>query len=167
MGNDKYGFDDIVDAQQGIFANGAASIADESAMASHSMVKSRPTQEGLVYDLSCPYCGERKPIVVEWAELIAVRHGISPHIAYQGRPVLKGPPTPWVFDPNEQGFFPDGAQDQRGMPCRCSNRIKLTITMQEIDGKLGAAQRNGLLNPEMVQQLSQLCMAVKQQRGMR
>jgi len=165
----RYGFEDVsddVDAQQGIFADGTASLSKLSAMSQQSAIRPALRPEGLIYNLSCPRCGVFRPMVLEWPELVAVRHSISPHFAYQGQQVLQQP-TPWVYDAREHGFYPDGAQDQQGMPCNCGGRIKLVITIQEIDRRIQDAVGAGVLAPADVQRYSAIAQAMKQRMGMR
>ena len=97
MKTNNWGFDDIVDSEQGIFSDGNAGIVKESAMTQFSRAKPVPTPEGVLYEVMCENCGPRK-LAVEWPELVAVRQGISPHVAYHGQPILRGPPTVWGFD---------------------------------------------------------------------
>jgi len=156
----KYGFEDIVDQQQGIFQDGSATIAAESAMTEFSKAKPHPAAEGMVYEVMCENCGPRK-IAVEWPEFVAIRQGISPHVAYQGQPVLRGPATPWGFDQTHQAWFPD---------IRCSScqfQFRMMVTPSEIEQALGYATRRGWIALQAVQQLAQLCMAMKQRTGMR
>lgn len=158
--SDKYGFEDIVDQEQGIFSDGSAGISTESAMTQFSKAKPEPNPEGIVYEVMCENCGPRK-IVVEWPELVAIRNGISPHVAYQGQSVLRGPPTVWGFDQGTQRWFPDIRCGQ------CRWQFRMMVSMGEVDQGIRFATGKGWIQPAHVQQLSSLCAMVKQRAGMR
>lgn len=150
----KHGYDDIVDSQQGIFGDECSGICG-SAMSAFSKARGEPDQEGLIFEVVCENCGPRK-IIVEWPELVAVKFGISPHIAYQGQPGILQQPTQWGFDRNSQNWYPD-------IRCaKCQWQFRLMMSPGEVEGGLRAAVGKGYLPNQSYQQLAALCSGMKQ-----
>ncbi len=153
--NEKYGFEDIMDSQRGIFGSDAASVASGSAMDAFQQAERVPTDAGMAYKVMCEN-GHPTQITVEWPELVAVKNMISPHIAYQGNPKILQQPVAWGFDAHTQQWFPDVKCGQCGWPFR------LMIPMSEIDSGIRYAIGKGLLPEMTARQLSGICQAVKQ-----
>ena len=150
-------WDDIMGSQQGIFGNDAPSVAGNSAMTEFANARAVPTPEGLAISLQCERDGRPQTVVAEYPELIAIKYGISPHIAYgqavaQGHkiPYLNGPATQWGYDPNMKRWFPNAA-------CRCGAPIQPRISVAEAESALRAAQAAPWIEVAIVTQLSNFC----------
>lgn len=151
---DKYGFDDIVDNQKGIFGSDCAGLCG-SAMDAFSQANGVPTPEGMVYEVTCENCGPRK-IVVEWPELIAIKSQISPHIAFQRAPNLVQQPTAWGFDARHQGWYPD-------VRCRsCNWQFRMMVSPVEVERAIRVAISQGWIPEAAFGQIMNLCAQVKQ-----
>jgi hypothetical protein len=67
---------------QGLFSDGNGAMGD--GLCSYDKVVHQVVQSGLANEFQCRNCGAPIRLVVEWPEIIAIRCGISPHLAYQG-----------------------------------------------------------------------------------
>lgn len=152
--NNKYGYDQIIDNQKGIFGADCAGLCG-SAMDAFSESQAVPDASGMMYEVTCENCGPRK-IVVEWPELVAIKNQISPHIAFQRAPNLVQQPTAWGFDQRQQCWFPD-------LRCRsCNWQFRLMVSPNEIERGLRYAISQGWLPEQAFAQISNLCAQVKQ-----
>lgn len=153
------GFEDIADAidhQQGIFDGAAPAINGASAMANYARAHTRPAQQGLIISFTCEGCGRPRDLVAEYPELIAIKYGLQPHVAYQGlqqRVVMN--PTAWGYDQQHRMWFPDGR-------CSCGWPARPLLSVTEAENALRLAQSSGWIPPQAVQQLSHHCDAMRQ-----
>lgn len=149
----EHDFDDIINAQTGIFGDDCAGLCG-SAMSAFQKPRQEATPAGMNYTAHCEN-GHPHQITVEWPEFVAVKHMISPDLAYQGVSVLQKP-IPWGFDKNQQAWFPD-------MKCStCHWPYRLMISLGEIESALRMAIGKGFLPEQNYQQLAQHCMMMKQ-----
>lgn len=152
--NEKYGFDDILDSQKGIFGSDCAGLCG-SAMDAFSEAKGTPDPQGMMYEVVCENCGNRK-IIVEWPEMVAIKHSISPHIAFQQFPNVVRNATAWGFDQNNQCWFPD---------IRCSScnwQFRMLVHPGEVERGLRFAVSKGWLSEQAYSQIANVCARVKQ-----
>ena len=152
--NSKYGFDDIVDNQKGIFGADCAGLCG-SAMDAFSQANGVPDPSGMMYEVTCENCGPRK-IVVEWPELIAIKNSISPHVAFQRAPSLVQNPTAWGFDQRHQCWYPD-------IRCRsCNWQFRMMVHPGEVERGLRLAVSQGWVPESAFAQISGICQQMKQ-----
>lgn len=145
--SNKYGFDDVIDAQRGIFGSAEASISGSSAMNDWSTPKSTPTEAGLAVDLQCEACGTPRRVTMEYPELIAIKYGLQPQAIL---PRLNIQCSQWGYDPSNRMWYPDAR-------CSCGMALRPMITVGEGDAALRIAQAQKWLKPEFVNQLSNVC----------
>lgn len=153
---ERFGWDDVVEGQRGIFGGAEASVTGRGAMDDWISARTQPTPEGLVIRLMCESCGTPREVTPEYAELIAIKYGLQPHVAFNGQGVLKHP-TLWGFDQNHRAWFPDAK-------CPCGMALRPLITVAEAGKALDVAVNSGWIPLKFVQDLSRFC-AQMQQRG--
>lgn len=149
-------FDDVITQQRGIF--GADAPGMTPALSEHEAQRKVPGPEGVSVQFECARCGGRRLMMVEWPELIALRFGVPPAIAYQRAPhgLLRGAPLDWKWDANEQVWWPS-------MPCsNCRSALLVWLTPQEIQQSTDLARSRGFIPPQMEQVCGQLCTGAAQ-----
>ncbi len=150
---------DYFDAD-GTFQSERESLGGTEAATLTEEVHDRITPDGLQMNFNCN-CGTPVGLVVTWSEVGAIAHGINP-----SEPGLGVTETRWLFDNDENGFYPE-------VPCsKCTyEKRKLILTKDEMGKRFDAARRLGFdrLDPSMprlgafVQNLR--AAAAQQQRG--
>ena len=164
MSNDKFGWDDVLNSQQGIFGNDAPTINGGSAMTEFATARTTPTEQGLVVEMMCESDGRMRSMTIEYPELVAIKYGIQPQAAYghivaQGKsvPFLTGQLTALGYDQKAKRWFPDGR-------CSCGAPLRPLISVAEAEGALRAAQAAPWIPVQTVNELSNHC-ARMAQRG--
>lgn len=158
MSEDRHGWDDVVDGQRGIFGGAEASVTGRGAMDDWIQARTQPSKEGLVIHLMCESCGSRRTVTPEYPELIAIKYGLQPHVAWAGTGVLHTP-TVWGFDQRMNAWFPDAI-----CPGACQQPLRPLITIAEADEALRRAQQSGWISPKTVQDMSKHCAAMQMRR---
>ncbi|MDD5007591.1 MAG: hypothetical protein PHC68_04200 [Syntrophorhabdaceae bacterium] len=139
------GFGDIVSGHQGIFDG-----LGGQALKTHDSVHSEVTKDGLVLEFYCHGCGKPRQLVVEYPELIALRYGVNPAVAFRGQTRILATPINWRFVSEENAWKPDMTCDG------CAFHLFVRIAPSEPQKYLEAARQKGLLAPQYEQQLSQI-----------
>jgi len=153
---------DISEKQQGIF--GEASLDGTSAMNEYNQAKTTVTPDGLEIRVHCENCGRQPAVTAEFPELIAIKYGLQPHVAYgpliaQGRKILQGQATAWGFDPAKKMWFPDAKCSGCGWP------VRPLISVGEAEAAIRAGQGSGWIPLAVVEQLSKYCFDLKSRGG--
>ena len=161
MAKNNYGFDDIVEAQQGIFGRDAATIAGDSAMDNYQRPKLELTQDGLKIGLTCEGCGMDRHIIAEYAELISLKYGVPPQnslppLIQQGHRLVESL-AQWGYDPEQQMWHPN-------IPCPggCRWPLRPLITPGEINGSIKNALEKGFLAKDFHDRLANTIVQMKQ-----
>lgn len=156
MSTDDYDrFADVQEDVHGIF--GADQPGMEPGLKKHESVLAKPTREGVVLELSCQGCGKPTKMTIEWPEVVALKYGVNPVIAFRAHPGVVKFPTRWEFLPHEHSWRPE-------MKCRhCQFWIPLRISPDEPERFLKVGRRNGLIHPAGEKQVSQVAAAAAAQ----
>jgi len=155
-------FDDVIDQQRGIFGSECAGLCP--ALSDHEAQRKSGSPEGLVVNFDCARCGSRKVMVIEWPEMLALRAGVPPVVAYQrSQGLLRGAPLDWKWDGKEQVWWP-------ALPCaRCTSALLVWLTPSDIQQSLDLARARGFIPPKVEQACQQFCaaavQAIRQQMG--
>lgn len=135
-GTEYDGFGDITSSETGIFQG--------LGLKRHDSVSHEMTQHGLVLEFFCQGCGSSKQMIVTYPELVAMKYGVNPALAFQGIPGIDS----WQFVQQEQAWRPQ-------LQCHeCQFHIPLRVQPNECERHLQVARRRGFLNPETEQKLS-------------
>lgn len=162
MSQDYDAFNDVTAGAFGIF--GAEQAALDAGLKRHDSVQAIPTQHGVIMQFSCQGCGRPTQLTVEWPEMIAIKYGVNPVMAYQQYPQALQEPVRWEWmqnhpDPRKREFAwrPD-------LKCRhCQYWYPLRVERTEPEKYLAAGRAAGFVNQQLEGQLSQICAAVAQQ----
>lgn len=148
-------FEDVIGSYHGVF--GATESGLDSGLKKHESVDAKPTQQGVVFELSCQGCGKPTQMMVEWPEIVALKYGGNPAVVFRQHPGIIRNPTRWEFRPDEQAWRPD-------MQCRtCQFHIPLRVGPGEPERYLAIARRSGFINPAGEQRVSQIAAQAAQQ----
>jgi hypothetical protein len=129
----------------------------------YARAKVKPTENGMLIEMTCEGCGKgRQLVVAEYPELIAIKYGLQPHVAYaplmqRGIKVLVAP-VAWGYDQDHQAWFPD-------LKCGCGWPQRPLIAVQEATSVLNAALSRGWLATSDEKQLSMHCHQMRQGRS--
>lgn len=133
-------FGDVIDSVNGIFGTDTAAL--DQGLKKHDSVHAKATASALVLQLNCQGCGKPTHMEVEWPELVAMKYGVNPVIAFRGRSGIISNLTRWEFLPAEQAWRPE-------MKCRnCGFNVPIRISADgEPERHLAVARRRGFINP--------------------
>lgn len=137
---------------KGIFG---AECALGDAMGAFESAQTRSDKDGVMVKGACNRCGDGHKVVVEYAELIALKYGLSPHVAFHGTNVLQSP-CAWMYDNDQHAWYPTGLR------CHCGETYTVYISSTEGEGHLRTARQRGFLPPQAEQQLSQHASQISQ-----
>lgn len=146
---------DVVETQRGIFGGAEAAISGKSAMEDWVSARTTPMAKGLKILFQCESCGHRLELVAEYPELIAIRAGLQPHVAFPPGTRVLIHPTVWGFDRDQNAWFPD-------VKCPCGMPLRTFISVAEASAALVKAQDSAWISGQVVQQLSQHCARQRQ-----
>jgi hypothetical protein len=153
--NDYDAFEDVIGDYNGVF--GATEAGLDPGLKKHEDVQVKTTKHGVVFQLSCQGCGKPTQMTVEWPEMVALKYGVNPAIAFRGHSGMIQNPTRWEFRPDEQAWRPD-------MQCRhCQFHIPLRVSPAEPERFLAAGRRSSYINPQGEQQVAQIAAAAARQ----
>lgn len=165
-------FDQFADVKAntfGIFADGLGSVDD--ALRAHTRTNSQLVDSGMLAELPCSGCGKPKQLVVEWAELIALRCDISPYDAFGGHPQLGQYASRWrrasprdlaELHPNKQGDH----WVTEGVVCgKCGVPIEIMVSPDECSIALTQAKRRKLITQNWEQGVGNWCLQQRRVRG--
>jgi hypothetical protein len=149
MPNDEETFNDVIDAQRGIFGADAPGLAP--ALANHDGHRKSPSADGMQIMFECSRCGGRRSLMVEWPELVAMRFGVPPGFAYQRTPgIMRGVVLDWKWDAQDQVWWPE-------LTCPgCHRRLLTGVSPAEIESSLTAGRSRGWLPEQAFQQFAQI-----------
>ncbi len=142
-------FQDVIEGVNGIF--GAEQAGLDSGLKKHDSVHAKATPRALVFQLNCQGCGKPTHLEVEWPELVALKYGVNPVIAFRGRPNMLQSPTRWEFRPAEQAWRPE-------IKCRnCGFHVPLRVAPDEPERHLAVARRREFINQQGEHAVAQIC----------
>jgi hypothetical protein len=137
--------DDITNSSLGIF--------ETTALAEHEQVQTKISQDGVMLSFRCQGCGDTIDMLLEWPEVIALKYGIDPLLAWRGKQQVVESPMQFTFSKEEASWAPMGKCSTSN--CRWAYGIR--IGTQEPERWLGQARRANYLHPQAEAQLSQYC----------
>ena len=141
-------FADVQEDVHGIF--GADQPGMEPGLKKHETVNVQPTKEGVVMQMSCQGCGRPTHMTVEWPEVVALKYGVNPVVAFRAHPGVVKYSTRWEFLPREHAWRPE---------LKCSNCqfwFPLRISPEEPERFLAAGRRHGFILPAGEQEVSRV-----------
>jgi hypothetical protein len=140
-------FDDIVQQETGIFSEGSGSLGD--ALARFDGCKTQGTREGVLVEMDCRHCGSPTRLMIEYGELVAIGHEVSPQEAYGNQigQVISSP-TAWAWSIPNQKWWPQ-------VPCnRCTSPCGPMFTSEEARKHVQYAVQRRWLDPQRTKNLS-------------
>lgn len=156
MASDYDAFGDVQNTQSGIFGSEQAGL--EPALRNHDAVVARPSKAGVVLQMSCQGCGIPTHITTEWPEMVALKYGVNPVVAFRDHRIIKDP-TPWEFLPHEHAWRP-------AMKCsRCGFNLPVRIEPHEPEKYLAAGRRAGYINRQGEDEISKIAATVSASQG--
>jgi len=124
-------------------------IFENSALGEHDTVVHRVRRDGVALEFACRGCAVPKEVVLEWPEVIALKYGIDPALAFRNNTNVLSNPTHFQFKSEEGGWVPD-------LRCpSCDFALAVVVGPDEPERWLASARRSGAINPQSEQQLSQ------------
>lgn len=155
-------YDAFRDVEQEQFGGSLVGAGIQEGWGAHRTVHAQPQREGLIFQFECSICGTITLLQAEWPEMVALKYGVNPTVAFRQLPNLLKEPTDWAFQKNENGeagWRPD-------VKCTsCPAKLDLLIEPHEPERYLAAARRAGFINPQGEQQISQICSQIAAQAG--
>ena len=137
-------FNDIKNTSIGIF--------EGSALKSHDSVATTVLPEGVVLEFECQGCGFGRQLALEWPEVISLRNGVDPAVAFRGRQgIIRGMPMSLHHLPAEHAWQPIRQCDH------CGFKSQVRIGDHEPERWLEQGRRGGFVPNEM--QITQLVLA--------
>lgn len=152
--------EDDFDREYGIFGEDCAGIC--SALGEMGRVSAKPVQHGVVVTVQCGHCCSDVTIGIEYANFVAIKYGVQPHVAFQGTPWLQNP-LAWNLAPG-MGWYPIfqcprcGGQPRPEFPT--DHTSKIYFSRKESEAFLESARANGWLPQQLEQQMSERAHAV-------
>ena len=120
----------------------------------HAMVK----PQGVLMQFDCQVCGIPTVMEIEYPELVALKYGVNPLVAFRHHPNILQNPTRWEFSPADNGWKPDIRCGQ----CHANASKDLCIEPHEPEKMLVAARRRDYINPIGEQEVSAICAKISQ-----
>lgn len=154
--SEKYdAFGDVRNQTDGTF--GAEQAALQPGLKKLQTVAYQPTEEGIMLQFHCQVCGQTTLLTAEYPEIVALKYGVNPVLAYQNYPNMLQSPTRWEFVPRVNGWTPD-------MKCSggCGASVDLLVEPHEPERYLQAARRRGFINEAGEAQVSAICAKFRQ-----
>ncbi len=155
MSNDYDAFEDVIGSYHGVFGDTEPGL--DPGLKKYETVQAKPTQQGVVFQLTCQGCGKPTQMLVEWPEMVALKYGVNPAIAFRAHPAILSNPTRWEWLGVAKG---DRSPEQAWRPeirCRhCDFHFPLRVSSAEPERFLAAARRAGFINQAGEQQVSQI-----------
>ncbi len=147
--NDYDAFEDVIGSYNGVF--GATEAGLDAGLKNHEQVQAKPTKHGVVLQLSCQGCGKPTQMLIEWPEMVAIKYGVNPAIAFRGRPGMVQNATRWEFKPGEGAWRPD-------LRCsHCQFHFPVRVFPSEPERFLAAGRRAGFINPQGEHLVANIC----------
>ena len=151
MSSNNYdGFGDILSQTDGVF--GADQAAIQPGLKRHRTVNHQLDESGVVFQFECQVCGQPSVLTVEYPEMVALKYGVNPVIAFRAHPKVLKELTRWEFSPGDNGWKPD----VKCMACNATHK-DLIIEPHEPELHLQGARRRGYINGQGEHTVSQIC----------
>lgn len=129
-------------------------IFENSALSEHDAVVHRVRRDGVALEFACRGCAVPKEVVLEWPEVIALKYGIDPALAFRANPNVIAHPTHFQYNAEEGGWVPD-------IRCpSCNFGLAVVVAPDEPERWLASARRSNAISPQAEQQLSQFVASV-------
>lgn len=147
MSANKYDtFTDVIQGFNGVFEG-------SEGLKSHSLVKAETKNNGLALQFECQGCGAPTEMLVEYPELVAMKYGVNPMIAFHNVRGILAEPTRWEYRPDEDSWRPD-------LKCTiCGFFFPIRIARHECERHLAMARGRNFINPQGEARVSQICAA--------
>jgi hypothetical protein len=149
-------FGDVDADTQGVFSAEQAALRPglKQLRTVHAVV--RP--EGILMQFDCQVCGIPTVMMIEYPEVVALKYGVNPVIAFRAHPSILQEPTRWEFSPGATVNDPTGWRpDIKCCQCNANANKDFCIEQHEPELLLQGARRRGYINPAGEQQISQIC----------
>ena len=154
MSNSNFDHDAESLALGGVF--GADQAALQPGLKRHQSVPHRILQGGVELKFDCQSCGMPILLVVEYPEIVALKYGVNPAVAFRFKKVMATEPTSFEFLPHQNGWLPK-------THCHaCNKPVEIVVEPHEPENYLKGARRRGFINAQGEHQISQLCAQVAQ-----
>lgn len=156
-------FGDIINRSDGIFGSDGVNIAgQDGGLRAHDSVKTTAKPEGVAVEMQCRGCPRPLQLMVEYPELVAVKYNVPPQEVFRRYPQVVRFLTEWKWSQTEQAWWPVTR-------CvGCQNIAGPMFTPEEAESLLAKARRNGWINPQGEQGVSDMAyktvQALQQQR---
>jgi hypothetical protein len=133
--------------------NSSLGIFETTALAEHEQVGTKVGPDGVKLSLRCQGCGNTIDILLEWPEVIALKYGLDPLLAWRGQQRIVETPMQFTFSKDEASWAPMGKCEE----ANCHWAYGIRIGVHEPENWLGQARRANFLHPQHEAQLSQYC----------
>lgn len=149
MSNEWDNFDDIVHGESfgGIYDKASPGL--DAGYDRINTVTTSPTPQGLALEFRCQGCGKTRRLTLEWPELVALKHQISPHVAFAHNAPPQLVQAARVTDPTHWTWR---GKEGWGLVMRCNNSCNfhypIRLAADEPDKYLRQATRLGLIDPQ-------------------
>jgi hypothetical protein len=140
------GFDDLIHENAGIYGRDTASLAH--ALADHDAREVSAAPEGVTIRFTHDLCGQQQVGVFEWADAIAIAHGLPPRIAYGTRinpseaSLIERYPS-WAAELGDWTFKPPTGPWRAKLACAGSGCPNRPMTVAMTTGEAAEAIRTG------------------------
>lgn len=115
----------------GIFGFGGI----DDAIGQHDKVDVDVTAQGVNFKVRCQGCPSGLSILYPYVDIIALKYGISPHMAYARRPDITQTPSAWEYLPNEATWRPSALRCTK-----CGWHVALRLRQSEPEAFLKQAR---------------------------
>jgi hypothetical protein len=149
-------FGDVDADTQGVFSPEQAALRPglKQLRTVHAVV--RP--DGVLMQFDCQVCGIPTVMAIEYPELVALKYGVNPLVAYQGRPDAVRNPTRWEFSPGRSFADPTGWRpDVKCCQCNANAGKDICIEQHEPELLLKAARQRGYIRRDGEERYSDIC----------
>ena len=136
--------------------NGTAGVLEGGGLAGHDSALTEAKPTGVEVQLSCRECGNESNLTVEYGELVAIAHDVSPQAAYgQNLSRAVREPTAWRFSEDSAGWAPD-------VNCvKCRGTTAPYFTPTEARDHVIKAKASGWIDERALTALSQAAAAAR------
>lgn len=152
-------FGDVDVDTQGVF--GAEQAALRPGLKQLRTVHAVVRPNGILMQFDCQVCGTPTVMSIEYPELVALKYGVNPVIAFQGQPKMLKEPTRWEFAPGASINDPTGWRpDIKCSQCNANAGKDLCIEQHEPELLLKGARQRGYIDEGAEAQISNHCASV-------
>lgn len=147
------GFGDVQALTRGIFGSEQAALAP--GLDQHTNVVATVAQHAVLLRFDCQVCGQTTVCEVHYPEIVALKYGVNPAVAFRAHPALEST-TRWEYLPHAGGWNPKTKCSE------CRAGLDIVVEPHEPERFLQAARRKGFINAAGERQVSQICAAAAQ-----